>query len=155
MVRRSPPTGFSETAAVRLAAMSEAGGMELPRDEPERVPVVVQIAVWSAWALAASLLLFGFIGFLISNAIGNGVGGGSFVVGLIVAGAAYLLSRGNAVARAFIGLGAAATAVVCVIYAFTGPGSAVIPSLVIGALAAGTFALLYVADSAKQFYASR
>jgi hypothetical protein len=155
MVRRSPATGFSETAAVRFAAMSELGGMDLPRDEPERVPPVVQIAVWSAWALAAALLLFGFIGFLISNAIGNGVGGGAFVLGLIVAGAAYLLSRGNRLARAFIGLGAAATAVACVIYASTGPGSAVIPSLVIAALAAGTFALLYLSDSAKQFYSSR
>jgi hypothetical protein len=129
--------------------------MEVSHEEPDRVPAVVQIAVWSAWALAASLLLFGFIGFLISNAIGDEVGGGAFVLGLIVAGAAYLLSRGNKLARAFIGLGALATAVACGIYMFTGPGSAVIPSLVIGVLAAGTFALLYLADSAKQFYATR
>jgi hypothetical protein len=132
--------------------MSELDPMDTR--EPDRVPAVVQIAVWSAWALAASLLLFGFIGFLISNAIGNEVGGGAFLLGLIVAGAAYLLSRGNKLARAFIGLGALATAIACGIYMFTGPGSAFIPSLVIGVLAAGTFALLYLADSAKQFYAS-
>jgi hypothetical protein len=135
--------------------MSEAGEMRFPDDEAERVPPPVQIAVWSAWALAAALLLFGFIGFLISNAIGNEVGGGAFVLGLIVAAAAYMTGRGSRLGRAFIGLGAAATAVACVIYAFTGPGSAVIPALVIAALAAGTFALLYLSASAKEFYSSR
>lgn len=132
--------------------MSEASRPEFP-EETERVPPPVQIAVWSAWALAGALLLFGFIGFLISNAIHNGVGGGAFVLGLVVAGAAYLTGRGNRVGRAFIGLSAAAVAVVGVIYAFTGPGSAVIPSLVIAALSAGTFALLYLSTSAKEFYA--
>ena len=97
----------------------------------------------------------GFIGFLISNAIGDSVGGGAFIVGLIVAGAAYMTGRGSKVGRAFIGLSAAAVAVVGVIYAFVGPGSAVIPSLVIAALSAGTFALLYLSASAKEFYARR
>ena len=124
-------------------------------DEPERVPVNVQIAVWSAWALAGALLLFGVIGFLISNAIGNSVGGGAFLLGLIVAAAAYMTGRGSRLGRAFIGLGAAATAVACFVYMFTGPGSAVIPSLVIGALAAGTFALLYLSATAREFYAGR
>jgi hypothetical protein len=135
--------------------MSDVSRPDIPAEEPERVPVPVQIAVWSAWALAASLLFFGFIGFLISNAIGDSVGGGAFVVGLLVAGAAYLTSRGSKLGRAFIGLSAAAVAVVGVIYAFTGPGSAVIPSLVIAALSAGTFALLYLSTSAKEFYGRR
>jgi hypothetical protein len=138
-----------------FAAMSEAGESQIPGEEVERVPPPVQIAVWSAWALAAALLLFGFIGFLISNAIGNGVGGGAFILGLIVAGAAYITGRGSRSGRAFIGLSAAAVTVVGVIYAFVGPGSAVIPSLVIAALSAGTFALLYVSTSAKEFYARR
>jgi hypothetical protein len=137
------------------ATVSEAGEMRFPDDEVERVPPPVQIAVWSASALAAALLLFGFIGFLISNAIGDSVGGGALIVGLIVAGAAYMTGRGSKVGRAFIGLSAAAVAVVGVIYAFVGPGSAVIPSLVIAALSAGTFALLYLSASAKEFYARR
>ena len=116
------------------------------------MPAPVQIAVWSAYALALALLLFGVLGLLISREIGDSVGGGAFLLGLIVAGAAYMLSRGSSLGRAFIGLGAAATAVACVIYAFVGPGSAVIPCVVIGALAAGTFALLYLSDSAKEFY---
>jgi hypothetical protein len=137
------------------ATMSDAGEMRFPDDEVERVPPPVQIAVWSAWALAAALLLFGFIGFLISNAIGNGVGGGAFLLGLIVAGAAYITGRGSKAGRAFIGLSAAAVAVIGVIYAFVGPGSAVIPSLVIAALSAGTFALLFLSTSAKEFYGRR
>jgi hypothetical protein len=135
--------------------MSKVGEPNLLDEEVELVPPPVQIAVWSAWALAASLLLFGFIGFLISNAIGDEVGGGAFILGLIVAAAAYLTGRGSRLGRAFLGLGAAATAVACVIYAFTGPASAVIPSLVIAALSAGTFAMLYLAASAKEFYARR
>jgi hypothetical protein len=135
--------------------MSDVGQPDMPREEVERVPPPVQIAVWSAWALGICLLVFGFIGFLISNAIGNGVGGGAFVLGLIVSGAAYVTGRGSRAGRAFIGLSAAVVAVVGVIYAFKGPGSAVIPSLVIAALSAGTFALLYLSTSAKEFYARR
>jgi hypothetical protein len=137
------------------AAMSDAGEMRFPDDEVERVPPPVQIAVWSAWALAIALLIFGFVGFLISNAIGDSVGGGAFILGLIVAGAAYITGRGSKVGRAFIGLSAAAVAVIGVIYAFVGPSSAIIPSLVIAALSAGTFALLYLSASAKEFYGRR
>jgi hypothetical protein len=135
--------------------MSDVDAQLAEQDEADRVPVPVQIAVWSAWGLAASLLLFGFIGFLISNAIGNSVGGGAFLLGLVVAGAAYATGRGSRLGRAFIGLGAAATAVACVIYMFTGPSSAIVPSIVIGALAAGTFLLLYASSSAREFYAGR
>lgn len=122
-------------------------------DETSGPPAGVQIAIFGAYALAAALVLFGVLGFLISETIGDSFGAGAFVLGLIVAGAAYLASRGRSVGRAVIGLGAALTAVVGVIYAFTGPSSAVIPSLVIAAMAAATFALLYLSDSAKRFFA--
>lgn len=132
-------------------------GVESVRREDEggAVPAPVQIAVWAAYALAIALLLFGFIGFLISNAIGDSVGGGAFILGLIVLGAAYITGKGSAIGRAVIGLGSLATAVVGVIYMFTGPGSAFIPSLVIAALAAGTFALLYLTATARRYYSSR
>jgi hypothetical protein len=121
--------------------------------EEDGLPPPVQIAVWSAYALALSLLVFGFIGFVIANAVDDSFGGVAFALGLVVAGAAYAASRGNSIGRAVIGLGAAVTAVVGVIYAFTGPGSATIGSLLMAALAAGTFALLYLTDSARRFYA--
>ena len=127
----------------------------MPREDEGSVPAPVQIAVWGAYALAIALLVFGFVGFLISNAIGDSVGGGAFLLGLIVAGAAYILSKGSAIGRAVIGLGSLATAVAAVIYMFAGPGAAVIPCLVIAALAAGTFALLYLTGPAKRYYSSR
>ena len=135
--------------------MSELGGTDVPRVEEASLPPPVYIAVLAAYALGACLVVFGFIGFLISNAIGNSVGGGAFVLGLIVAGAAYAASSGSSIGRAVIGLGAAATAVAGVIYMFTGPGSAFIPSLVIATLAAGLFALLFLSDSARRFYSTR
>jgi len=155
MVRAVSRVDFRAWRPYASATMTEAGETRMPGDEVERVPPPVQIAVWSAWALAIALLLFGFIGFLISNAIGDSVGGGAFILGLIVAGAAYITGRGSKAGRAFIGLSAAAVAVIGVIYAFVGPGSAVIPSLVIAALSAGTFALLYLSASAKEFYGRR
>jgi hypothetical protein len=136
--------------------MSEAGGMNVTRDETENgVPPAVQIAVYLAYALALALLVFGFVGFVISNAIGDSVGGGAFVLGLIVGAAAYLAQGGSSLGRAVIGLGAAATVVIAVVYVFTGPGSAILPSLIIAVLAAVTFYLLYLRESAKRFYAAR
>jgi hypothetical protein len=133
-----------------------SGVESVRRDDDEgAVPAPVQIAVWAAYALAIALLVFGFVGFLISKAIGDSVGGGAFLLGLIVGGAAYILSKGSPFGRALIGLGSLATAVAAVIYMFAGPGSAVIPCLVIAALAAGTFALLYLTGPAKRFYSSR
>jgi hypothetical protein len=133
--------------------MSQVEGSGIARAEDESPPSVF-FAVLAAYALAGGLVLFGFIGFLISAAIGNSVGLGALVLGIIVGLSARVASRGNSIGRAVIGLGSAATAVVGVIYAFVGPGSAVIPSLVIAAMAAGTFALLYLSSSAKRFYAA-
>ncbi len=134
--------------------MSELDGTDVPGDEESSLPPPVFIAILAAYALALALVIFGFIGFLISNAIGNSVGAGAFVLGLLVAGAAYIAKRGSSLGRAFIGLGSAAAAVACVIYAFSGPSSAIFPCLLMGALAAGTFALLYLTDAAKRFYST-
>lgn len=46
------------------------------------------MAVLAAYSLAGALVVFGLIGFLISNALDDSVGAGAFVLGLIVAGAA-------------------------------------------------------------------
>ena len=134
--------------------MSELDSTDLPRDEESSLPPPVYIAVLAAYALAAALVAFGLIGFLISNALDNSVGGGAFVLGLIIAGAAYLASRGSSLGRAVIGIGSAITAVAGVIYAFAGPSSALIWCLLMAAMAAGTFALLYLTDAAKRFYSA-
>jgi uncharacterized membrane protein (UPF0136 family) len=129
-------------------------GTDMTRDEESSLPPPVYVAILAAYALALALVVFGFIGFLISNALDDSVGVGAFLLGLIVAGAAYAASRGSSLGRAFIGLGSAATAVAGVIYALTGPSSAVIPCLLMAALGAGTFALLYLTDAARRFYST-
>jgi hypothetical protein len=132
--------------------MSELGGSEMPAYEEDSLPAPVQLAVYAAYGLALALIFFGLIGFIISNALDDSVGAGAFLLGLIVAGAAYATSRGSSIGRAFIGLGSAVTAVAGVIYAFAGPDASLIACLLMAGLAAVTFALLYLMDSAKQFY---
>jgi hypothetical protein len=132
--------------------MSEVGGTEMKAFEEDSLPAPVQLAVYAAYGLALALIFFGLIGFIISSALDDSVGAGAFLLGLIVAGAAYATSRGSSIGRAFIGLGSAVTAVAGVIYAFAGPDASFIACLLMAGLAAATFALLYLMDSAKQFY---
>ena len=58
------------------------------------------------------------------------------------------------VARDIFGLLTLIPVVVGLVYAFTGPSSAVFPSLVAVALAVGVLALLYGTDSAKRYFAN-
>jgi hypothetical protein len=123
-------------------------------DVDEGPPAPVFLALIGAYGLAASLLLFGFLGFLTWKAVGDVVGVGATILGLLVLGATYIAWRGNRAGRALIGLFGAIGAVAGVIYVFTGPTSAIPSSVVVAALGAGTVALLFVPESAKRFYAA-
>ena len=83
-------------------------------------PFPVFVALGAAYALAATLLLMGLLGFFIGP-----------------------LWRDVAL-----------FAVAGVVYLFTGPTSAIIGSLVVAALGAGTFALLFLPEASKRFYAA-
>ena len=120
----------------------------------EGPPAPVFLALLSAYALGATLLLMGFLGFMTWNAVGDPVGVGATILGLLVLGAAYIAWRGSRVGRAFIALLAAIGAGAGVIYVFTGPTSAIIPSLVVAGLGAGVLALLFAPDSAKRYYSA-
>lgn len=119
----------------------------------EGPPPPVFLALIGSYALAAALLAFGFLGFLTWAAVGDVVGVGATLLGLLVLGASYIAWRGSRAGRALIGLLAAVGTVAGVIYAFAGPTSAIIPSLVVAALGAGTVALLFLPDSSRRFYA--
>jgi hypothetical protein len=80
------------------------------------------------------------------------VGVGATLLGLLVLGASYIAWRGSRAGRALIGLLAAVGTIAGVIYVFAGPTSAIIPSLVVAALGAGTVALLFLPDSSRRFY---
>ena len=123
-------------------------------DVDEGPPAPVFLALIGSYALAATLLLKGFLGFLTWAAVGDVVGVGATLLGLLVLGATYIAWRGSRAGRALIGLLAAVATVAGVIYVFAGPSSAVIASLVVAGLGAGTLALLFLPESSKRFYSS-
>jgi hypothetical protein len=120
----------------------------------EGPPAPVFLALVSAYSLAATLLVMGFLGFMTWNALGDVVGVGATILGLLVLGATYIAWRGSRVGRAFIALLAAIGTIAGAVYVFTGPTSAIIPSLVVAGLGAGVLALLFVPDSAKRYYSA-
>jgi hypothetical protein len=115
-------------------------------------PPPVFLALIGSYALAATLLLMGFLGLLTWAALGDAVGVGATILGLLVLGATYIAWRGSRAGRALIGLLGAVAAVAGAIYVFAGPTSAIIGSLVVAGLGAGTVALLFLPESAKRFY---
>jgi hypothetical protein len=123
-------------------------------DVDEGPPPPVFIALIGSYGLALTLLLFGFLGFLTWAAVGDVVGVGATIMGLLVLGASYIAWRGSRAGRALIGLLGAVGAVAGAIYVFTGPSSAIFSSLIIAALGAGTVALLFLPESSKRFYST-
>ena len=116
-------------------------------------PAPVAIGLIMSYGLAGMLLLCGLIGLLFSWAVGDRVGLGTTILGLLVLGATRIAGRGSRMGRAFIGLLTGILAVAGVIYMFKGPTSAIFPSLVVAVVSAGTFALLFLPEASKRFYA--
>jgi hypothetical protein len=114
-------------------------------------PFPVFMAAIVGYTLAAALVAFGIIGFF-ADQVSNPFGGGLLVGGVVIGVATWLAARGNGVGRAILGLLAALTVVVAIVYLFAGPSYALIPCLVTAGVAAGTAALLYVPASAQRFY---
>ena len=122
--------------------------------DDEGPPAPVFLALVGSYALAGTLLLMGVLGFFTWNALGDVVGVGATILGILVFAATYLAWRGSRAGRAFVGLLAAIGAVAGVIYVFTGPTSAIIASLFVAALGAGTLALLFLPEASKRFYSA-
>ena len=125
--------------------------MATPANEP---PAPVFIGLCASYALAGTLLFCGLIGLITWAAVGNEVGLGTTILGLLVLGATYVAWRGSRAGRTFIGLLTAIITVAGVVYMFAGPRSAIFPSLVVAFISAGTFALLYLPAGSKSFYAA-
>ena len=106
-----------------------------------------------SYGLAGMLLFTGLIGLLFWAAVGDRVGVGTTVLGLLVLGATYVAGKGSRAGRAFIGLLTAFLTVAGVIYMFKGPSSAIFPSIMVVVISAGTFALLFLPEKSKRFYA--
>lgn len=117
-------------------------------------PAPVFLALVGSYALAATLLLMGLLGFFVWDALDDAVGVGATILGILVLSATYLAWRGSRAGRAFVALLGAIGAVAGVVYLFTGPSSAIIGSLVVAALGVGTVALLFLPEASKRFYAA-
>ena len=126
---------------------------ELQSTTDEGPPASVSIGLIMAYGLAGTLLFAGLIGLLFWAAVGDRVGVGTTILGLLVLGATYVAGRGSRTGRAFIGLLTGILTVAGVIYMFKGPSSAILPSLIVASISAGTFALLFLPESSKRFYA--
>ncbi len=120
-------------------------------DNPPPAPVAIGLIM--SYGLAGMLLFTGLIGLLFWAAVGDRVGVGTTILGLLVLGATRIAGRGSRTGRAFIGLLTGILAVAGVIYMFKGPTSAIFPSLVVAVISAGTFALLFLPEASKRFYA--
>jgi hypothetical protein len=114
-------------------------------------PFPVFMAAIVGFCLAGALITFGIIGFF-ANQVSDPFGGGLLVAGIVIGGATWLAVRANRLGRTVLGVLAALTVAVAIVYLFTGPSYALIPCLVTAAVAVGTIALLYVPASAKRFY---
>jgi hypothetical protein len=119
------------------------------------VPFPVTIAAFVALAKAAFLVIMGIIGFAAADTVSDPFGVGVFLFGLAYGLVGFLLLRGSRLARDVLAVLSAITAAVGLVYAFTGPADAVLPSLVAVAFALGVIALLFLPGSSKAHFARR
>ncbi len=115
-------------------------------------PFPVFLATVVGYVLAACLVLFGVIGLAAADQVSDPFGIGLLVLGVVVGVATVLLGRGSRLGRDVLAGLAAITFVVSVVYAFSGPGYATGPGLATGVVTLGTIALLFLPQSAKDFF---
>ena len=117
------------------------------------LPFVVFVAAIFGFAKAAFLGLMGVIGIASWDEVSDPWGVGALVLAALFALASFALLRGNRVARVVLAGLAAVGGVLAIVYVFTGPSSAIVPSLVTAALAALLLWLLYAPRAAREYFA--
>ena len=115
-------------------------------------PFPVALAAIVALCKGAFLVVMGIIGFAAANSVSDSWGVGVFIFGIIFGLAGLLIFRGNRIARDVLGVLSLVSVIGGVIYAFSGPTSAIVPSLITAGVAAGVIALLYLPESSKAFF---
>jgi hypothetical protein len=134
----------------KIAAVIE----NIENREGRELPAPVFIAALVGFAKAAFLGFMGIIGILTWNDVTEPWGFGSLALALLFGIASYMLLRGKPMARTVLAALAVIGGVIAVIYAFTGPTSAILPSLFTAALAAAVIWLLYGPRSSKEYFGS-
>lgn len=118
------------------------------------LPFVVTIASFFGFAKAAFLGFMGLIGLVAWDDVTEPWGIGALVLAAVFGLASFALLRGSGLARAVLGGFALVGGLIAVYFAFTGPTSAIGPSLVTAALAAILVWLLYGTRSARAYFAA-
>lgn len=118
------------------------------------LPFVVTIASFFGFAKAAFLGFMGIIGLVAWDDVTEPWGIGALVLAAVFGLASFALLRGSGLARAVLGGFALVGGLIAVYFAFTGPTSAIGPSLVTAALAAILVWLLYGTRSARAYFAA-
>jgi hypothetical protein len=116
------------------------------------LPFAVWLAAIFGFAKAAFLALMGVIGVLAWDDVTDPWGIGALVLAALFGIASYLLMRGNRVARMVLGALAVIGGVTAIVYAFTGPTSAILPSITTAVLAAIVVWLLYGVRASKEYF---
>ena len=116
------------------------------------LPFPVWLAAMFGFAKAAFLALMGVIGVLAWDDVTDPWGIGALVLAALFGIASYLLMRGNRVARMVLGALAVIGGVTAIVYAFTGPTSAILPAITTAVLAAIVIWLLYGLRSSKEYF---
>ena len=116
------------------------------------LPFPVWLAAIFGFAKAAFLALMGVIGVLAWDDVTDPWGIGALVLAALFGIASYLLMRGNRVARMVLGALAVIGGVTAIVYAFTGPTSAILPSITTAVLAAIVVWLLYGVRASKEYF---
>ena len=128
--------------------------MEVAQESRRDVPFVVMLASFFGFAKAVFLGFIGVVGVASWDDVSDPWGYGSLVMAALFAIASWLLLRGSRAARNVLGALAVIGGVLAAVYVFTGPASAVVPSLVTVAMAAALLYLLYLPRASKEYFGS-
>jgi hypothetical protein len=118
------------------------------------LPFVVTIASFFGFAKAAFLGFMGIIGLVAWNDVTEPWGIGALLLAAVFGLASFALLRGSSLARAVLGGFAVVGGLIAIYFAFTGPTSAIGPSLVTAAMAAIVVWLLYGTRSARAYFSA-
>jgi hypothetical protein len=115
-------------------------------------PFGVAAAAVAALCKAAFLIFMGVIGVATADDVSDPFGGGVLVFGIVYAVVGLALPRGSRLARNVLAALTVIPVVVGVVYMFTGPAEAIVPSLVAVALALGVLALLFWPETSRAYF---
>lgn len=130
---------------MELADRSESAG--------DGAPFGVTVAAVIAFCKAAYLVLLGLLGFAVADQVDDSWSGVIVVAGVVYGVLGWLVLRGSGIARLLLAAVSAVIAAAAVVYLFTGPSYAIMPSLIAAAIACAVVALLYVPERSKAYFA--